>query len=371
MQAEFLHEKREMVLILKPTEACNFSCNFCSSSYLVDDKKERLELEKIYQFLKRYPKTSVIFVVGGDPLMMTPQYYKDLIAHMDEHGYPAKISMTTNLWAFYKKPEKWVEILRHPRVEVGTSFQYGGGRQISPGVEFTEEIFIDVYNMYKKYVPEKELCFLAVVNEENEHLAINHVYLAKHLGIQCRLVYQSMSGKSGDVYPISKLYKIMLEIHRLGLTEYEQTALSISDKIYGLEGACPVSRNCDSWMRSLNADGRYFTCGPLNDDLDVRNEIDFEKEVVRGEAFYTPLQTIPELQYLKEECISCKMFETCNGCRKHTKDLKAQNKVEEHCTTMKSIMDDLFEMSESEEILTLKREIQPTLRESYEVPTTR
>ena len=51
------------------------------------------------------------------------------------------------------------------------------------------------------------------------------------------------------------------------------------------------------------------------------------------------------------------MFQVCNGCRKHTKDLKMTNRVEEHCTTMKSIMDDLIEMSESEEILKLKREI--------------
>jgi radical SAM protein with 4Fe4S-binding SPASM domain len=173
-----------------------------------------------------------------------------------------------------------------------------------------------------------------------------------------------MSGKSGEVYPISKLYRIMLKIHKLGLTEYEQTALSISDKIYGSAGACPVARDCDSWMRSLNADGRYFTCGPLNDDLDTRSEIDFESEVVKGEKFHTPLQKVAELQFLKEECISCKMFETCNGCRKHTKDLKAKNLVEDHCQTMKSIMDDIIEMSESQEILNLKTEIQPFLKES-------
>lgn len=370
MENSIKFDQKRMVLIIKPTEACNFSCTFCSSSYLVDDKKQRLELDKIFQFLKRYPMTTVIFVVGGDPLMMSPAYYQELINHMNENNYPAKISLTSNLWDFYKHPDKWAPILRDPRIEIGTSFQYGEGRQISPGVVFTEEIFIQVLTKFNEYVPEKELCFLAVVNQDNEHLALDHVYLAKRLGIQCRLVYQSMSGKAGEVYPISKLYKIMLEINRLGLTQYEQTALSISDKIYGLAGSCPVARDCDSWMRSLNADGRYFTCGPLNDDLDTRSEIDFEAEVIKGEAFHTPFKNLTELQFLKEECLSCKMFETCNGCRKHTKDLKAQGLVESHCTTMKSIMDDIISMSESEEILKLKEEFKPILGEhSYEQAT--
>lgn len=347
-------DEKRMVLVIKPTEACNFSCTFCSSANLVDDKKKRLELKTIFQFLERYPRTQVIFVVGGDPLMMSPSYYEKLISYIEENKLPTRISMTTNLWDFYKNPEKWKKVLNHPLVEVGTSFQYGEGRQISPGKPFTEEIFIDVYRKFSEYVPTKELCFIAVVNKENEHLAIDHVHLAKRLNIQCRLVYQSMSGRAGDVYPISKLYEIILKIYKLGLAEFEQTALAISDKIYGLEGSCPVSRNCDSWMRSLNADGRYFTCGPLNDDLDTRDEIDFEQEVVKGKEFFTPLQKMSELQYLKEECITCKMFQTCNGCRKHTKDLLDKGIVEEHCSIMKSITDDLINMSESSEIKVLK-----------------
>lgn len=346
-----------MVLIIKPTEACNFSCTFCSSSYLVDNKKSKLHLEKIYQFLERYPLTNTIFVVGGDPLMMPPSYYYRLLEHIEEKGYNTSLSLTTNLWDFYKKPQKWFDLFSHPKIEIGTSFQYGEGRQISPGVVFTEEKFREVYAKFKQYFPEKDLCFLAVINEENEHLAMNHVYLAKDMNIQCRLVYANMSGRSGKPYPLSKMYKIYLQIWKEGLAEYEQTSISISEKIFGLEGSCPLSRNCDHWMRSLNADGKYFSCGPLNDDLDVKNEIDFESEVVKGEKFYLPLQTRTELQYLKEECITCEMFQVCNGCRKHIKDLKNSNMVEEHCSLMKSLISDLNAMANSKEINNLRSEI--------------
>jgi hypothetical protein len=100
-------ETRKMSLVIKPTEACNFACDFCSSSYLVDDKKARLDLEKIYQFLKRFPLTEVIFVVGGDPLLMPPSYYESLLNHIELNKYPTKLAITTNLWDWYKNPKKW------------------------------------------------------------------------------------------------------------------------------------------------------------------------------------------------------------------------------------------------------------------------
>jgi radical SAM protein with 4Fe4S-binding SPASM domain len=350
-------EKRGMSLVLKPTEACNFSCSFCSSSSLVDDKKARLELEQVYQFLKRFPNTLSFFIVGGDPLMMPPVYYTELIKHVEENNYPTKLYITSNLWAFYKNPEKWKEVLSHPRVEVGTSFQYGGGRQIKPGEELTEEVFLDIYNTFKREIPHKELCFLAVVNDENEHLAIDHVYLAKKLGTQCRLVYANASGRSGKPYPLSKLYQIFIEIHKLGLSQYEQTAISINEALNGMEIPCPMSRNCDQWMRSLNPDGRYFSCGPLNDDLDPNSELDFESEVIKGEAFYLPQQSNPDWQMLKEECITCEMFNICNGCRKHVKDLKNSNLVEEHCTIMKGIMPAVKDLGTSNELKELRLEV--------------
>ena len=62
--------------------------------------------------------------------------------------------------------------------------------------------------------------------------------------------------------------------------------------------------------------------------------IDFEKEMAGG--FETPLQSAFELQYQKEECLSCPNFHICNGCYKTVKDLKKSNQVEHSCKQMKS-----------------------------------
>ena len=96
-----------MDLIIKPTEACNFKCTFCSSTDIDPNEVGLLDLDYIYRFLKRYPDTNTIIVNGGDPLMVKPQYYHDLIAHLDEHDYPASISFTSNLWPFLMRPEKF------------------------------------------------------------------------------------------------------------------------------------------------------------------------------------------------------------------------------------------------------------------------
>jgi radical SAM protein with 4Fe4S-binding SPASM domain len=232
-------------------------------------------------------------------------------------------------------------------VEVGTSFQYGEGRQITPGKVFTQEIFEEVYRMFNRYIPEKSLCFLAVIDESNKAKAIDHVLLAKKLNTQCRLVYANKSGRSGDVLPVSEMTEIYIQIWKMGLSEYEQTCYSYSEKYRGIEVGCNMSRSCDSFMRSLNPDGRYFSCGPLNDDLDTENEIDFKKEMA-GE-FFTPIRKSKH-QFLKEECLSCKLFEICNGCVKHIKDLKETNKVESHCKKMKSLEKDFIEMATSPDI---------------------
>ena len=86
-----------MDLIIKPTEACNFKCSFCSSTAIDPNNAGLLDMDYIFRFLKRYPETKSLIINGGDPLMVDPSYYWKLIEHLDEHDYPAYISFTTCL----------------------------------------------------------------------------------------------------------------------------------------------------------------------------------------------------------------------------------------------------------------------------------
>ena len=328
-----------MDLIVKPTELCNFKCTFCSSSKITEnDNTAQLDLLKIFRFLDRYPDTQTIIVNGGDPLMMDPKYYMSIIEFLDKNNYPASISLTTNLWPFYKKPEKWLEVFQNPRVGIATSFQYGGGRLKGDFTEFTEEDFWKCSDAVLKYCGYRP-GFIAVIVEENEDTVIKTVELAKKMDVVCKVNYAMASGSQSAPYVKGKMYKGYVDIWRAGLANWEHNTQTMMKKLKGYDTICPVNRDCDAGIRTLQPEGDYYSCGAFGDDMD--KAIDFEREMA-GE-FFTPLREDIHLNNLKESCFTCPLFQICNGCRKTVKDLKEHNLVEEHCLSMKSIAADIIE----------------------------
>jgi radical SAM protein with 4Fe4S-binding SPASM domain len=338
-----------MELIIKPTEKCNFKCTFCSSTHITDDKTAELDHEYIFKFLKRYPETNTIIVNGGDPLMMSPEYYWKIIEHLNEIGSDARISFTSNLWPFYKNPKKWTELFTHPRMGITTSFQYGGGRLKGDLTEFSEEDFWNVSDMMLDVVGYRP-DFISVITKENEHLAIKNVELAKEMDVECKLNYAFSSGppvkfknitmgQQGQPYLLAYMYKIYVEIWKKDLTKWEYNTKQMVKRLVGHATTCPQNRNCDANIRTLQPSGDYYSCGAFGDDK--LYQIDFEKEM-SGEKIF-PLRFQPEIQSLKSSCFTCPMFQICNGCKKTIKDLKDHDLVEEHCSKMKLLAPDIIE----------------------------
>lgn len=337
-----------MDLIIKPTELCNFKCTFCSSTKITDDNTQRLELEKIYRFLERFPETDTIIVNGGDPLMMDPTYYWQLIEHLDKINSRATISFTTNLWPFYKNPLKWRDLFNHPRLGVTTSFQYGGGRLKGDLTEFTEEDFwkcSDAMLEHCGYRPD----FITVITEENADRALDNVRLAQRMEVDCKLNYAFSSGppvkfknivmgQQGRPYLLADIYEIYVEIWRQGLYPWEYNTRQMMKRLRGENTTCPQTRRCDHGIRTLQPSGDYYSCGAFGDDRTY--SIDFEQEMAG--RFIPILQDRPELQSLKQSCYICPMFDICNGCRKTIRDLKDHDLVEKHCQKMKQLAPDII-----------------------------
>ena len=160
-----------MELIIKPTELCNFKCTFCSSTQIAKHKSDLLSHDYIFRFLKRYPSTTTIIVNGGDPLMVSPDYYWQIIDYLDEHALPASIALTTNLWPFYKNPQKWKKLFSHERVGITTSFNYGDGRLKGDFSLFTEEDFWKCSDSMLEHIGYRP-DFIAVITDDNEKDAI-------------------------------------------------------------------------------------------------------------------------------------------------------------------------------------------------------
>jgi radical SAM protein with 4Fe4S-binding SPASM domain len=322
-----------MELIIKPTELCNFKCTFCSSTKLVEDKASTLDIQRVFDFLERFPNTNTIIVNGGDPLMVKPEYYFQILDYIEEHKLPTTLGLTTNLWAFYKKPEMWTPLFKHPRVGVTTSFQYGMGRIISGQRVYMEKDFWKVSDLFLEKVGYRP-GFIAVISEENEKHAIRHVELAKKMDVQCKLNYAMASGEQSKPYRLSKIYETYIEIYERGLHHWEFNTKQMMTRLNNIANICPQARDCDDHIRALNPEGDYYSCGAMGDDKEY--PINFVKEVKEG-GFFTPLQEASELFSMKDDCMACPLFNICNGCKKTIKDLKSHDMVEEHCAHMKTL----------------------------------
>lgn len=336
-----------MDLIIKPTDACNFACTFCSSPQLADDPKARLHLETVFEFLERFPKTKTIIVNGGDPTMMPVEYYWEMISHIEEKGYDCNISITSNLWKFYlehkndHEHKKWTELFKHSTVSVITSFNYGETRRISKERNFTESDFIAISDLFLEHVGYRPH-FISVIDESNISKAVDNVRLARSLDIDCKLNYAMASGHQTAPLPLSKIYEVYISIWREGLADWEWNTRQMANRLTGAATTCPLNRSCDAGIRVLHPDGKYYSCGAFADDDEA--EIDYQREVKEGE-FFTPLRYEMEWQFMKEECLGCPMFDICNGCYKHVKDIKRSGMVETHCTKMKSIANDILDIN--------------------------
>lgn len=332
-----------MELIIKPTEVCNFACTFCSSTMISNDHYKILDIEYIFDFLRKFPLTNTLIINGGDPLMIKPKYYNDIIEFLDTHNLPATISFTSNLWAFYKNPTPWIDIFKNPRVGVITSFNFGDTRRITSDRVFTLDDFWKVSNKFTDligYRPD----FISVITDDNEDTALDNVRLAQEMGVECKLNYGMASGDLSQSYQLSKIYKIYIDVYNAGLTDWEYNTKQLVNRLYGGSTTCPQSRNCDGGIRAINPGGDYYSCGAFGDDGD--KSISFDDELSR-DVIHHPLSTDLDLDALKIECYTCPMFKICNGCRKTIKDMKNENIVEVHCTLMKTLSSEIIQINSS------------------------
>lgn len=340
-----------MDLIIKPTEQCNFRCTFCSSTQIADQPTDTLDLNAIFRFIDRYPDLNTIIVNGGDPLMMPPRYYLELLDYLDKAGSHAHLSLTTNLWPFYKKPEKWLPVFTHPRVGITTSFQYGDKRLKGDFTPFSETDFWAVSDLMLEKVGYRP-SFIAVIDEDNIETTLDTVRLAKRMNVQCKLNYLFASGPEVQVKDVTmgsrnhqlllpKIYQVYLQVYREGLMAWEHNTQAMTQILREPTATiCPLARDCDAHIRALQPSGDYYSCGAFGDDGEY--PIDYEHEMAGG--FERPLQQ-PELISLKTSCFTCPLFSLCNGCRKTIADLKRLGRVETHCRGMKALAEELIEVN--------------------------
>jgi len=293
-----------MTFIIKPTSRCNFACSFCSAKFL--KIKEYQKVPEIIKEKIRFLNDDWINVTGGEPLMMEPSYFEDLLTVIKPSG---RIALTSNLKAFYQNPDKWTPLFKNKRIIVCTSFQYGPGRKWDKNTIYTEEKFIEVMNLFREkvgYTP----AFIAVISKDNEDRAIDHLYLAKKLNTTCKLNPVHSFGASTEWYPRYKYLDLLNKIKELELEDYTAEDFKEIEN-----GNCNFNTNlwCESTNRAIWLDENdnlvYGTCEDLLASglypLDPTKDRTFRKEEV----------PVDPNDYINQNCINCELCRMCNGCK--------------------------------------------------------
>ena len=306
-----------MQFVIRATKLCNFQCEFCSN---VNISKDTTPLDITYLkglFLKYKPET--VCFEGGDPLMLSPNYYREIMQFTKIYDIEVKDwAFITNLWAFYRNPEKWVDLFSEPNVSLGTSFQYGTKRKISKTRIYDEKTFREVYQLVQTLI-NKPLGFNAVIDRENYDRGLDHVLLAKDLGTSCKLLPLDALGRSKDFLPQADFLALILKIVKSGLSEYEWTSSAILDVLRGEHtGSCPFNRECGKDFIVINPDGSIKTCS-----------LDHSEKPIH---FQTSVKQINQ-----PNCLTCSAFDICNGCYA----LLQQNRTKEDCEKIIEIVDEL------------------------------
>ena len=300
-------------LIIKPTTKCNFNCTFCSAKNLsIPFQFHVPEVLKNY-ILNYRPKNLII--TGGEPLINTEEYFKELIEIMKSIESNYSISLTSNMVLWYENPERYDYLFKNPHIGVITSFQYGGERKDE--TDYSEERFIDLFNkFYKRY--NIKLNFIYVVNKNNEHYILKACELAKRLGVKLKINQILPLGGSKEFYPRYKILDWHIKAIEAGYKDQLDSFNSI------LDGKCnfsPSYKYCEC-SRVVYVDNYGKLQESYCEDIISANE----KIELNNKALFT-------------KCYMCKLFSLCNGCSSN-KHFSEQIK-EEQCKWMQENRDKL------------------------------
>lgn len=317
-----------MNLIIKPTGACDFSCKFCSAHGMdIKHPSDNKVQEKIKDLINKIKPSSLI-ITGGEPLMVSPEYYYEL------HDIAkCNIGATSNLKDFYINPHKWESLLNEKWFRIATSFNYGNTRMWDSSTVYNESMFLKVmekFNSYTGYMP----MFLAVIDWSNEETVIDHVLLAKKMNTQVKLNNAIAVGKQDKTYPRYKMFQHYINIIDNGLEMYEYYCSTRNTD------ECPrnINHYCTTSLRCCYVDNSgKLHVGTCDEQLSMGHELN--EDNIEWNNIFPKNEIIPISEHINEKCSYCQLFSLCNGCKTNR---DASKEIPEYCDEMKKLEDDII-----------------------------
>ncbi|GHU64313.1 radical SAM/SPASM domain-containing protein [Bacteroidia bacterium] len=324
-----------MILILKPTLACNISCKYCylsaesKTSNKFDVKFAKSVLQQVKDILAPNKKRRLkILWHGGEPLLWGIKNYTEIFAYIEKEfeRYNYSISIQTNLSLIN---EDFIDLFLKYKVSVGCSLD--GPKEIHD----TQRVTRKGEGTFDLIMEKGELC-----REKGLKLGCIVVGTKKHIG-KIPLLYKFMCDNNiGFKFnPIFNAGEAKKNIDNYGLTldEYATMAIELFDLWFydnknkinnsvfadiasGLiskkTSHCLFDKNCQDNILAIAPNGDVVPCGRFCDDglkqyaygnLHTENLNSILKKIKISDI-YNRYKCIEE-----SSCSKCEFFAICNG----------------------------------------------------------
>lgn len=325
-----------MVIILKPTYACNFRCKYC---YLSNNTKVHTNMFdinfakhvvlQIKNALIETPQRNLTFIWhGGEPLLWGKSNYQEILEFMQSQlsGFNLHNSIQTNLSLI---DDEYLDILSHYNVRIG--FSLDGPKEIHDylRLDINEAPTYDIIMSKLALCRKRGLNPGCIVVGSRIHIGrIRELYdfmTEQKLGFKFNPLFISGEAKKNfDEYSISpqEYAQMCIELFDLWFNDYkgevkESNFVEIASNIAtGHTAGCIFSCNCQNNFMAITPSGDVMPCGRFCDDslrefahgnLYSESLVDILPRIKQSEVF-------SRAEYIaNSDCSKCKWYNICHG----------------------------------------------------------
>jgi len=325
-----------MVLLMHPTNSCNFSCRYCYLSegtktalnfMTVDFAKNVLHQVKDYLFQNKQQRIEILWH-GGEPLLWGIENYEEILEFSKHEfcDFDYRTTMQTNLSLIN---ERYIDLFLKYRVNL--SFSIDGTKELHDDLRVTQngEGTFDIIMNKVKLCREKGLHLGCIVVANRNHIGkIPELYkfmCDNKIGFKFNSLFNAGEAKKGisefGLTP-SEYAEIYIELfdlwfddekNKLHMSSFVDIAAGlISKKVTG----CTLGQNCQEQFLAISPQGDVVPCGRFCDEELIK----YSYGNLNTESLESILQKRKNTdaynrhKYIEaSSCKKCKFFDICHG----------------------------------------------------------
>ncbi len=324
-----------MIIVIKPTYACNLACKYC---YLSNDTKQayRADLNLVKNFLiqvrdllkKGDKRTNTILWHGGEPLLWGIDNYTQIFQFIEKefNGYSYKQAIQTNLSLINVN---FIDLFK--RHKVGVSFSLDGTEDIHDSQRVDKQgapTFAKIMEQVElcKNLGIKPGCIVVATKKHIGRISETYNFMVKNeLNFKLNPLFCAGEAEQNkDEYSLTPEEFADMSIELFDLWYNDSNSKIQNQKFIDIASAlvtrktalCVFSKNCQDNVLAFSPYGDIFPCGRFCD-----NSL---KEYSYGNITKMPLKDIlaqrkdseiyqRHLHIDNSDCKACQYYDICYG----------------------------------------------------------